>query len=277
MARMKPDPDPDPLSSIRVGITAGSFMGGRLAAMGAMLRRGIDLILPPRCYGCGALVDRQGALCAACWGGLRFITDPRCHRCGYPFEYAMAGNPLCGACLAGLPLYDRGLSALVYDDASRSLILAYKRADRTELAAPLALLMARAGGGLLADADLLLPVPLHHSRLFSRRFNQSALLARALSRQSGIPHDPTLLVRVKRTKSMGGLNRSERMKNVRKAFALGGSARSRAALSGRRVILVDDVYTTGATVNACARVLRKAGVAHISVLTVARVLSPAHQ
>jgi ComF family protein len=189
----------------------------------------------------------------------------------------MAGNPLCGACLAGLPLYDRGLSALVYDDASRSLILAYKRADRTELAAPLALLMARAGGGLLADADLLLPVPLHHSRLFSRRFNQSALLARALSRQSGIPHDPTLLVRVKRTKSMGGLNRSERMKNVRKAFALGGSARSRAALSGRRVILVDDVYTTGATVNACARVLRKAGVAHISVLTVARVLSPAHQ
>jgi len=233
-------------------------------------RGALDLLLPPRCYGCGAAVADQGRLCAACWSGLTFLTPPCCASCGYPFEYAPGGESLCAACMAGRPAYDVARSALVYDDASRPLVLAFKHGDRTHLAAPLADLMAAAGGELLEAADLILPVPLHPARLFRRRFNQAALLARMLARKSGTDWSPTRLQRRRATITQGGLSRRGRQRNVAGAFYMRGR------LEGRAVLLVDDVMTTGATVEACARCLRRAGARHIGVLTLARVVLPGH-
>jgi len=213
-------------------------------------------------------VTRQGELCGPCWAGLTFITEPQCARCGYPFEYALPGESLCAACHARLPAYDRAISALAYDDASRELILAFKRGDRTALAGPLGWLTARAGTDLLAGADLLLPVPLHPRRLFARRFNQAALLARAIARASGRPWSPDRLRRRKNTPSQGGLSRRQRLENMRGAFAVRGR------LDGMRILLIDDVMTTGATAEACAKVLRRAGAAWVGVLTLARVVTP---
>lgn len=234
--------------------------------------RVLDLLLPPRCYGCGEEVQRQGTLCASCWSGLHFISSPRCRLCGYPFDYALPDSSLCGACLAHPPGYDKAVSALVYDDASRKLILSFKHGDRTETAPSLAQLMAQAGQDCLSRADLIIPVPLHRGRLFSRRYNQSALLARSLSSISGVPWAPDLLERGKRTPTQGGLNRMQRAQNVHNAFRI--RQEKAAALAGRHILLVDDVLTTGATVEACAVCLRKAGVASVLILTLARVVTP---
>jgi len=231
--------------------------------------RALDTVLPPRCYGCGGEVAAQGELCGLCWAGLTFITPPMCTLCGYPFEHILPGESLCAACHARQPKFDRAISALVYDDASRSLILAFKRGDRTSLATPLGRLAARAGADLLAAADLLLPVPLHPRRLFARRFNQAALLTRTVSRISNIPWDPDLLHRRKNTPSQGGLSRHQRRSNMRGAFVVTRK------LDSRAVLLVDDVMTTGATAEACATVLRRAGAGWVGLLTVTRVVRPA--
>jgi ComF family protein len=234
--------------------------------------RALDLLLPPRCYGCGEEVQKQGTLCAACWSRLRFISNPRCRLCGYPFDYALPDSSLCGRCLSHPPSYDRAVSALVYDEASRKLILSFKHGDKTETAPSLAQLMAQAGHDCLAESDLIVPVPLHRGRLFSRRYNQSALLARVLASISNLPWSPYLLERGKRTVSQGGLDRGERARNVGDAFRVRSG--KRAALSGQHVLLVDDVLTTGATVEACTACLRQADVASVQVLTLARVVTP---
>lgn len=231
---------------------------------GAMLR-GLDILLPPRCLGCGDGLADHGRLCAGCWSGLAFITEPCCDACGYPFEHVLPGGGLCGACTARRPPWRRGRSALVYDDASRDLVLAFKRGDRTELAGPLAAMMVQTGSGLLAGCDLVLPVPLHRGRLFARRYNQSVLLSRAIARTASLDHAPDLLLRVRPTVSQGGLDRRQRQRNVRGAFRL------RRPVDGRRVLLVDDVLTTGATAAAATRVLLAGGAASVDVLTLARV------
>lgn len=235
-----------------------------------MARGALDTLLPPRCYGCGAPVTDQGRLCAGCWSGLTFLTPPCCACCGYPFEYAPGGDSLCAACMARQPAYDIARSALVYNDASRQLVLAFKHGDRTHLATPLAGLMALAGGELLNHADLILPVPLHPGRLFRRRFNQAALLARNLAQQSGKDWSPTRLLRHRATVTQGGQSRRGRRRNVAGAFTVRGR------LETLSVLLVDDVMTTGATAEACARCLRRAGARHIAVLTLARVVLPGH-
>jgi len=235
---------------------------------GALAGRALDILLPPRCYACGAEVSRQGELCGSCWAGLTFITEPMCRICGYPFDYATVEESLCAACHARKPSYDRAASALVYDDASSSLVLAFKRGDRTHLAEPLGRLAARAGEVLLAEADLILPVPLHPRRLFARRFNQAALLAREISKASGVGWSPDLLYRRRNTPSQGGLSNKQRRENMRGAFMAGGR------LEARHVVLVDDVMTTGATAEACAKVLRGAGARSVALLTLTRVVRP---
>lgn len=241
-------------------------------------RAALDAVLPPRCLDCGEIVTEPHALCAPCWTRLRFIAPPCCRVCGWPFEVdPMAGETqtpgaVCGACLRDPPAYDAARAAVAYDDASRDLVLGFKHADRTHLAPAFARWMAQAAGGLLAEADVIAAVPMHWSRLLARRYNQAALLANALGRLSGKPSLPDLLLRRRRTPSQGGLGRAARFRNVAGAFAVRPSRR--AAIAGRHVLVIDDVLTTGATVGACAKALRRAGAARVSVLTLARVLRP---
>jgi len=232
-----------------------------------------DMLWPPQCLGCRTPVAVQGELCGPCWSGLDFITAPLCPCCGRPFAFPVAEGLLCGDCLAAPPPFDRARSAFHYGGTGRRLILAFKHGDRTDMAAALAQRMAQAAAPLLASADLLLPVPLHRRRLWRRRYNQAALLALELARIAGREAAVDLLVRRRSTPSQGGRNRSGRRRNVAGAFAV--PPRARARLAGRRVLLVDDVYTTGATVAEAARTLVRAGAAEVDVLTFARVV-PGH-
>jgi ComF family protein len=235
-------------------------------------RRALDIVLPPRCLACGTGVERQGALCAECWNRLTFIAPPWCACCGMPFEYRVEGEVLCGACIARTPVFDRARAVLAYDDGSRPLVLSFKHGDQTYAAGAYGGWLARAGAELLDGADLLVPVPLHRWRLFRRRYNQAALLAQAVGRSAGIAVIPDLLVRRRRTPSQGGLDRAERRRNVRTAFAV--HPRRSGQVRGRAIVLVDDVMTTGATLSECARVLKRAGAARVDVLTLARVIRP---
>ncbi|HLF58607.1 MAG TPA: ComF family protein [Alphaproteobacteria bacterium] len=241
-------------------------------ALGRILLRGLDLLLPPRCLGCGRLVETAHSLCADCWQGVAFLAPPVCARCGYPFEIEAGDGALCAACSREPPPWDRARAVFRYDDRSRGMILGFKYGDRTEAAKAFGQWLARAGRELLAEGDLLVPVPLHWTRLFSRRYNQAALLAHAVSKLSGVPADATVLVRNRRTPPQGGLDRTMRRRNVRGAFAV--PVRKQARVARRRIVLIDDVLTTGSTVGACVEALREAGAASVDVLTLARVAAP---
>jgi ComF family protein len=236
--------------------------------------RALDVLLPPRCLGCGAVVETQGRLCAPCWRGLKFLGPPQCRLCGYPMPHALPDAPLCPACAAEPPAYDRARAALRYDEDSRRLILAFKHADRTDITPALGRWLARAGSELLAEADVIAPVPLHRWRLLRRGYNQAALLANALAPAVSVAVVPDLLQRVRATASQQGLSGRARLENITAgAFRLHPWHRRR--VEGRRVVLVDDVLTTGATVGACACVLRRAGASQIDILTLARVVRDA--
>ncbi|MGB0671970.1 MAG: double zinc ribbon domain-containing protein [Rhodospirillales bacterium] len=230
----------------------------------------LDWLLPPRCPACGAEVQGGGDLCGDCYPKMTFLDEPLCQCCGLPFPYETGLKGVCGACARQQPRFQRARAALVYDDASRGMILALKHADRTDLVPAFARWMARAGRPLLAEADLILPVPLHWSRLMGRRFNQSAELARALSRMARRPFCPGLLRRKRRTRPQGHLSRRGRIRNVAGAFHLAPGAAGR--IQGKRVLLIDDVLTTGATAESCAKVLLRGGAAAVDVLTLARVV-----
>jgi ComF family protein len=233
----------------------------------------IDAVLPPLCLACGAVVAEPGALCPACWARLAFVSAPHCAICGHPFEFdplELGHGLVCGLCAAKAPPFRRARAVFRYDGASRPLVLRFKHADRLEGAPAFARWMARAGAELLAEAELIVPVPLHRWRLLARRYNQAAVLAMALARISGVVAVPDLLVRRRRTPSQGHLPREAREANVKGAFAVHPSRR--AALEGRSVLLVDDVMTTGATVAECARVLMKGGAKAVDVLTLGRVV-----
>jgi ComF family protein len=243
-------------------------------ALSTSLRRlaatALDAVLPPLCLSCRVEVDEAGALCAACWDKIAFLAPPHCSACGFPFDYDPGGPALCGACLRKPPDYGRGRAVMRYDDASRPLVLGFKHGDLTHGAPAYGRWMARAGAELLREADLVVPVPLYWLRLFRRRYNQAALLAQAVGRAAGVPVAVDLLVRRRPTPSQGHLSRAARRRNVRGAFAV--RPRRAALARGRRILLIDDVLTTGATAEACARALLRAGAASVDVLVLARVV-----
>lgn len=233
--------------------------------------RCLDLLLPPRCLGCGLIVDSAGRLCADCWRGLMFLGPPLCRLCGYPLPQTVADLPICGACAVEPPAFDRARAALRYDDGARGMILRFKHADRTDISKAFGRLLERAGAELLGDCDVIVPVPLHRWRLLQRGYNQSALLAYALADGNGRTVIPDLLQRVQATASQQGLSGKQRMRNI-KASAFRLNPRYRARVDGRRILLIDDVLTTGATVTACTRVLADGGAAAVDVLALARVV-----
>jgi ComF family protein len=249
---------------------SGQPESGRLAGW---VSRGLDALLPPGCPLCGGPVDRQRSLCAACFSRIGFITAPFCERCGVPFGAAgQAAAGLCPSCVERVPAFRRARAALRYDASSRDLILPLKHADRLELAPVLASMMARAGAGLMAGADVLVPVPLHRKRLFHRRYNQAAVLALLLGRAARRPVWPDALMRVRATEALEEKTPEQRVAMVAGAFRVRPHRVSKVV--GRTVLLVDDVMTSGATADACAQALLAAGAAAVDVLLAARVPDP---
>jgi ComF family protein len=229
----------------------------------------LDIALPTLCVACREPVDGEG-VCAECWARLSFIEPPYCPRLGIPVVYDPGPELLSMEAIASPPAYQRARAAVRYDDVARTLVHALKYHDRTDLAPTMGRWMARAGRELLGQADVLVPVPLHWRRGWSRRYNQSGALARAIGRQSGVEVATEALRRVRATEQQIGLSRAQRASNVQGAFKVAPDRM--ADIQGRRVVLVDDVLTSGATTDACARALLRAKAAQVDVLVFARVV-----
>ena len=231
----------------------------------------LDVVLPPQCLVCEASVDEPGSLCAQCFGRFTFITRPFCHVCCLPFETAVIEDEaMCGACMKDRPAFRRARAVFTYRETGRSLVLKLKHADRTDAATHLVKWMQRQGADVIAEADYIVPVPLHWRRLWLRTYNQSALLANALGRATQKPVLADALVRTRPTPSQGGLDRAQRRRNVAGAF----KAQRQNLIEGKSVLLIDDVMTTSATADACSRALLRAGAAAVDVLVLARVPAP---
>ena len=247
-----------------------------LAAIAAHGRRALASLfgpiaaaaLPPRCPGCGTPVAADHRFCAPCWGGLRWLTPPWCAACNRPFAHDRGADARCAACLADPPRHAGIRAAVAYGPVARRLALKLKYGGRIGIAATMAERMAPT---LPPGIDLLVPVPLHRWRLWSRGFNQAALIAERIASRSGVRSDPRALVRVRATDPLRGMSGRGRRRTVRGAFAVA----DRDAVEGRRVVLVDDVHTSGATTDACTAVLLAAGAASVTILCWARVLEPA--
>jgi ComF family protein len=235
--------------------------------LGRILRTAADLALPPRCPGCAAPVAADRRFCVGCWGELRFLGPPWCAACHLPLEHDAGAGARCDSCLARPPRHAGVDAAVAYGPIARRLALKLKYGGRIGVADTMAALIMR---HLPADADLIVPVPLHRWRLWSRGYNQAALIARALARLSGTSHATNMLVRTRQTPVLRGLSGSERRRAVRQAFAVPPAARVQ--IAGRRLILVDDIYTSGATADACVAALLDAGAAAVTIVCWARVL-----
>ncbi len=233
----------------------------------------VDAVLPPRCPISGEIVDSQGMITAQAWKELAFIAAPYCRSCGFPFEFAVTegGIQQCAGCLTDPPEFKTARSALVYNDASRDFILGFKHGDQTHSVVSMVPWLKNAGADLWRhEVDMIVPVPLHRWRLLRRRYNQAALMARAIAREMKIDFIADALLRTRPTPTQGHLNASERQKNVRAAFSIN----PRREVRDLKVVLVDDVFTTGATVKECVKALKAAGAAEVHILTLARVVRP---
>ncbi len=235
----------------------------RLAA-----RKVVDLALPPRCPGCGAITAEPHSFCMTCWGALRFLGRPCCEMCALPFAHEEGEGALCGGCMKRPPRFDRMRAAVAYGEIARKVVLRLKYGGRPGVAETVARFMARHVDA--AAAPVLVPVPLHRWRIWRRGYNQSALIARALARRHGLEVQLDLIERVKPTPPLKAMSPRQREETVRGAFRIADGRRE--ALRGRHVLLIDDVYTSGATVSACARLLKRAGAARVDVLCWARVI-----
>ncbi|MBV8565524.1 MAG: ComF family protein [Methylobacteriaceae bacterium] len=247
-----------------------------MASARAIVRRcvrvALDVVYPPTCLACSAPTAAVGTLCSICWRKVRFIERPYCERLGIPF--AQDGGPelLSPEAVVNPPVFHRARAVAVFDDGPvRELVHRLKYGDRLELARPMGRWMARAGADLLKDADVLVPVPLHRLRLWSRRFNQAGALAHSISKASHVPVESFALHRIKATPPQVRLTRTQRAENVQGAFRVPDEMRPR--VHDRRIVLVDDVLTSGATLNAAARALSRAGARSIDVLVFARVVA----
>jgi ComF family protein len=232
-------------------------------------RLALDIALPTLCVACREPVAGEG-VCATCWSKLSFIAPPFCPRLGIPFVYDPGPDMLSMEAIADPPAYARARAAVRYDDVARTLVHALKYQDRTDLAPAMGRWMARAGHELLGEADMLIPVPLHWRRAWGRRYNQSGALARVIARQTGVKLASDLLQRIRPTQQQIGLSRPQRASNVQGAFKVAPDRQS--LMTGRRVVLIDDVLTSGATADACARALLRAKAASVDVLVFARVV-----
>lgn len=229
----------------------------------------LNTTLPPHCLITGLPIAGADM---DLWQHLTFLDAPCCDKCGYPFEFATEVQILCGSCLAHPPKYDKGRSAIAYDDNSRKIVLDFKHGGRTDGLDFFGAQLMRAGRDMLEHADLLIPVPLHKARLRKRKFNQSAVLARKLSHLSGVLYDCDILLRRKNTVSQGGQTFAGRKKNVTGAFHIPTTYKER--VKGKNIILIDDVLTSGATLEACTQVLKRAGAVQVNILTLMRVVRP---
>ncbi|WP_457581169.1 ComF family protein [Ensifer canadensis] len=231
----------------------------------------VDVVYPPVCCGCGRLMGRHRAICAPCWSTLQLIERPYCEILGLPFGHDHGEGTVSPEAIADPPVFDRLRSVAIHEGIAREFVHGLKYRDRTDLAPMMAEWMVRASDGAVASADAIIPVPLHAFRLWGRKYNQAAELARAIAALSGRPYLPATLRRIRRTTKQVGLGAKAREDNVRGAFAVTESGKQ--GLVGKRIVLIDDVYTTGATVSAATRALKRAGVGHVTVLTFARAMS----
>lgn len=229
-----------------------------------------DLVLPPCCPACRVATADRDALCSRCWSDVRFIEPPLCPVYGAPFAYDLGEGIVSAEAIADPPPFRRARSAAIYGDAARRLTHQMKYHDRPDLAQTMAVAMHRAGRSLFPECGIIVPVPLYRWRLWARRFNQAALLAGRLAKLSGLPCDLFALERIKSTPSQVGLSATQRGENVRGAFRVPAAARLR--IAGESILLVDDVYTSGATAKAATRALLRGGASAVDVLTFARVV-----
>ncbi len=256
---------PETLSAL-FGGTSPSGGGGLARAVARPLTAAFALMLPPRCPGCGQVVEGDDRFCAECWGKLRFLTPPWCRCCGEPFAEAVGHGARCRRCATTPPSFDAARAALAYADPVRHVVLALKHGDGTHLARVMAVQMLRVGQGWFGADALIVPVPLHRWRLWKRGYNQAALIGAALARRTGAAFTVDALRRTRRTTASGAMGREARYANVAGAF------RVARRVAGKRVVLVDDVLTSGATGEACAAALKAAGATSVNLLTFARVV-----
>ena len=235
----------------------------------------LRFLLPARCLVCRDIIEENPkaptTLCAPCWGNLTFLSDACCNRCGMPFDVTpdVQETLTCAACLKDSPSFETAKSALLYDDQSKDLILRFKHGDALHMAPTFGAWLHRAGSDILQETDFLVPVPLHWRRLLKRQYNQAALLTNTLSQQGKIPILLDGLHRTKNTASQGHLSKEERHKNVSGKFVV--PSKNLDVVNKKVITVVDDVYTSGATVKACAKALKQAGAQKVNVLTLARV------
>ncbi len=228
-------------------------------------REALGVVYPPQCIACTNATGEAHALCSTCWAGIPFISDPVCARLGTPFAHDFGPGMLSPAAIADPPRFDSARAVAIHDGAAKAMVARLKYGERLDLARAMARMMVQAGGPLLASADMLIPVPMHRGRLWQRRYNQAALLANEIGLLAQKPVLLDTLRRVKRTPPQVGLTRNERRSNLAGAFRI--EPGDKAKVDGRHCLVIDDVRTTGSTLNACAHILRQAGAARIDVLT----------